>query len=191
MARQKEFDPDTVLARAVDLFWRKGYQATSMQDLVTEMGVHKRSMYDTFGDKRSLFMHAVARYADAEEEAQREMVRQAASPLQALRQLLESSVYVKAGQPPGCLLVNCATELAPHDTEVASRVRAHFKFAQNLLTAVIEAGQASGTMRSSIDAADAAGHVFNAWLSVRIQVRAGVGRPALARVIDSALALVA
>ncbi len=52
MARQKEFDPDTVLARAVDLFWRKGYQATSMQDLVTEMGVHKRSMHDTFGDKR-------------------------------------------------------------------------------------------------------------------------------------------
>jgi TetR/AcrR family transcriptional repressor of nem operon len=191
MARQKEFDPDTALARAVEVFWRKGYEATSMQDLVDEMGVHKRSMYDTYGDKRSLFLRAMARYADLEEEAAREMVRRADSPVKALRQLLESSIYVKSGQPPGCLMVNCATEVAPHDAEVASRVRAHFQFSERLLAEVIAAGQADGSIDASMDAVDAARHIFNAWLSVRIQVRTGIGRPALARVIDSALALVA
>src|ERR1700754_2573437 len=191
MARQKEFDPDTALARAVDVFWRKGFEATSMQDLVEGMGVHKRSMYDTFGDTRSLFLQAMARYADAEEATQREVVTHAASPREALRKLLESSIYVKAGQPPGCLVVNCATEVAPHDSDVAKRVLSHFQFSERLLAEVIEAGQADGSMRTSMDAAEAARHVFNAWLSVRIQVRSGVARSTLASVIDSALALVA
>jgi TetR/AcrR family transcriptional repressor of nem operon len=190
MARQKEFDPDTALARAVDVFWRKGYEATSMQDLVHGMGVHKRSMYDTFGDKRSLFLRAMARYADSEETTQRELVNRADAPLKALRQLLESSIYVKAGQPPGCLMVNCATEVAPHDDEIAKRVRSHFEFSERLLAEVIVAGQADGSLRKSIEAKEAARHVFNTWLSVRIQVRAGVARPVLARAIDSALALV-
>lgn len=190
MARQKEFDPETALQRAIHVFWQKGYDGTSIQDLVNEMGVHKRSMYDTYGDKRSLFLLAVARYADLEEEQQRLLVGKAASPVKALRQLLESSVQVPPGQPLGCLLVNCATDVAPHDADVAKRVRAHFRFSEKLLTEVISQGQSSGLMRTTMDSSEAARHVFNAWLSVRVQVRAGVARSALMRTIDSALALV-
>ncbi len=119
MARQKEFDPETALQRAIHVFWQKGYDGTSIQDLVNEMGVHKRSMYDTYGEKRSLFLLAVARYADQEEDQQRLLVGKAASPVQALRQLLESSVQVPPCQPLGCLLVNCATDVAPHGADVA------------------------------------------------------------------------
>ncbi|HXP02291.1 MAG TPA: TetR/AcrR family transcriptional regulator [Luteibacter sp.] len=190
MARQKEFDPDTALARAVSVFWRKGYEGTSMKDLVDEMGVHKRSMYDTYGDKRSLFLKAVARYAEHEEEAQRDLVRHAASPLHALRELLGSSIHVGADQPPGCLMVNCATELAPHDAQVAARVREHFQFAERLLTEVIRAGQADGTMRKAMEPADAGRLIFNMWLGVRVQVRAGVAKAQLEHLVESAVAWV-
>lgn len=190
MARQKEFDPESALQRAIHVFWQKGYDGTSVQDLVNEMGVHKRSMYDTYGDKRSLFLLAVARYADQEEEQQRLLVGKAASPAQALRQLLESSVRVPPGQPLGCLLVNCATDVAPHDADIAARVMAHFRFSEKLLTEVIAQGQSAGLIRTTMDASETARHLFNAWLSVRIQVRAGVARSALMRTIDSALALV-
>lgn len=64
MARIKEFDEDVVLLKAMRLFWEQGYEKTSMQDLVTHMGVHKRSMYDTFGDKHTLYIKALKRYGD-------------------------------------------------------------------------------------------------------------------------------
>lgn len=56
MARSKEFDIDDVLLKAMTIFWQQGYEKTSMQDLVTGMGIHKRSMYDTFGDKHTLYI---------------------------------------------------------------------------------------------------------------------------------------
>ena len=63
MARSKEFDVDEVLLKAMHLFWDQGYENTSMQDLVKGMGIHKRSLYDTFGDKHTLFMKVLDRYA--------------------------------------------------------------------------------------------------------------------------------
>ncbi|MGL6102693.1 MAG: TetR/AcrR family transcriptional regulator, partial [Exiguobacterium acetylicum] len=62
MARSKEFDEQVVLRKAMDVFWAQGYEKTSMQDLVDRMGIHRRSIYDTFGDKHSLFVAALAEY---------------------------------------------------------------------------------------------------------------------------------
>ena len=64
MARTKEFDRIEVLDRATDLFWEKGYESTSMQDLVETMGIGRASLYDTFGSKQELFAEVLERYAD-------------------------------------------------------------------------------------------------------------------------------
>ena len=64
MARTKEFDEDAVLLKAMRLFWKQGYEKTSMKDLVANMGVHKGSLYDTFGDKRSLYLKTLDRYCE-------------------------------------------------------------------------------------------------------------------------------
>ncbi len=64
MPRVKEFDPDQALDRAMELFWRKGYEATSVQDLVEHMGINRFSLYDTFGSKHELFMAALDRYSE-------------------------------------------------------------------------------------------------------------------------------
>lgn len=68
MARTKEFDEDAVLLKAVRLFWEQGYEKTSMTDLVNHMGVHKRSLYDTFGDKHSLYIKTLNRYTQLQSE---------------------------------------------------------------------------------------------------------------------------
>jgi TetR/AcrR family transcriptional repressor of nem operon len=62
MARTKEFDKERALASAMDVFWRSGYENTSMEDLMGEMGIAKQSLYDTFGDKRALYLKAMAFY---------------------------------------------------------------------------------------------------------------------------------
>ena len=64
MARTKEFDPDKALKIAVNVFWRLGYEHTSLETLMREMGISKQSLYDTFGDKRSIYFRAMSRYRD-------------------------------------------------------------------------------------------------------------------------------
>ncbi len=66
MARHKEFDQDEALQKAMEAFWARGYEATSMQDLVEHMGINRQSLYDTFGDKHSLFLKALDRYHEVE-----------------------------------------------------------------------------------------------------------------------------
>src|ERR1700730_2144482 len=66
MARQKEFDRDEVLHKAMEVFWSRGYEASSIQDLVKRMGINRQSLYDTFGDKHTLYLQALDRYREVE-----------------------------------------------------------------------------------------------------------------------------
>jgi len=189
MPRRKEFDPEEALSKAMLVFWEQGYEKTSMQDLVERMGVHKRSMYDTFGDKHALFIAALERYAGAADAWQRDVVARSDSPRAALRALLEIVLPDPATRPPGCLVVNCATELAAHDPEAASRVRRSFAVSQQVLEEVVRRGQQAGEIRAHADPVILAMQLHNAWLGLRVQARAGVDRVQLRKLIDAALAL--
>lgn len=104
MGRTKEFEINEVLDKAVQLFWKQGYEKTSMQDLVDFMGIHRRSIYGTFGDKHALYMKALKRY----ESTQNKKLR----------------LLVERQEPVGCFIVNSGVELGVLDPEVASLVRA-------------------------------------------------------------------
>ncbi|MBW4840890.1 MAG: TetR/AcrR family transcriptional regulator [Paenibacillaceae bacterium] len=106
MARAKQFDEDTVLLKAKKLFWEQGYERTSMQDLVEQMGVHKRSMYDTFGDKHSLYVRALNRYQEVIAKRMAEAMNGALSTKDAIRALFEMVIYPEKGFRAGCLMVN-------------------------------------------------------------------------------------
>ncbi len=109
MPRPKTFDVDDVLDRAVDLFWVKGYAATSMQDLVNHLGINRGSLYSTFGSKQELYELALERYATSGRERLAAMVTDPATPLrEAVGALLSSSA--KKTDHRGCLLVNTAME---------------------------------------------------------------------------------
>jgi TetR/AcrR family transcriptional repressor of nem operon len=189
VARHKEFDPDVALDRAMKLFWEKGYEQTSMQDLVEGMGIHKRSMYDTFGDKHSLYLKALHRYGDTVAEPHREAVESQKNPREALRLLLGSVIANFDLDPKGCLAVNSATEVALRDSEAAGWVRQNFETWRQLIADLIQQGQRSGEFSAKVDPQSLADSLFNVWVGLRVQARAGASRERLAEMIDNAMAV--
>ena len=118
----------------MNVFWRRGFEATSIQDLVDRMGINRGSLYGTFGDKKSLFLEAVRYYQERAIVTLAGLLREGGSPLANIRRALEQAAGLgKAGTCQGCLLTNCAIERAQEDREVAAIVQAGFARMQALL----------------------------------------------------------
>jgi TetR/AcrR family transcriptional repressor of nem operon len=100
MTRIKEFDPERALESAMELFWCRGYEATSVRDLLDEMGIGRGSMYDTFGDKRALFLAALDRFEETRVSRANEILGGSASASEGIRRLLETSVEGLAAHEP-------------------------------------------------------------------------------------------
>jgi len=153
MGRKKEFDREEVLDRAIEAFWCKGYEATSVQDLLDGMGINRGSLYDTFGDKHTLFLAAIDRYYD--------------SALAHTIETLETSPTARAGierivrdaadcgcedrQRKGCLMTNSAVELAPHCLETAGRVARYYRQTEDALCRAVGRARAEGQLASRLD----------------------------------------
>jgi TetR/AcrR family transcriptional repressor of nem operon len=173
MGRQKEFEPDFVLQRAMTLFWERGYDSTSMQDLVARMGIHKRSMYDTFGDKRSLFVQALDLYITRSEESQSAFLEGNRESARETIRLLMHRSFEPGDHPRGCFAVNTATELIGRESDVAARLDRHFGVILSTLTDLISQGQRAGEISNRISSESLAISLQNAWLGLRVQVRLG------------------
>ncbi|WP_232241273.1 TetR/AcrR family transcriptional regulator [Kutzneria sp. 744] len=171
----------------MDLFWRRGYEATSVQDLVEHTGVGRRSMYDTFGDKHSLYLRALDRYLTLAEDGFRE--KAAADGLSAIRSLFSLLLESPADDFRGCLFVNSSTELGPSDDAVAERLAQHSAVARETLAGMIRQGQRDGSVTDRIDAETATAVAFNAWVGVRVQVRARTPRDQIIHDVEKLLAL--
>lgn len=122
MARTKAFDPDTALEAAMELFWQKGFEASSMQDLVDVMGISRASLYDTFGDKNALYLRALEHYG-RQVISEKLTALEAGPPLAALRRFFKDASEAACCTEGwrGCLLTNALVERAPHCKD-ASRV---------------------------------------------------------------------
>ncbi|SDT40132.1 transcriptional regulator, TetR family [Paenibacillaceae bacterium GAS479] len=189
MARSKEFEINDVLDKAIHLFWEQGYEKTSMQNLVEHMGIHKRSMYDTFGDKHSLYLKALERCVNTTEEKLLKKVEEAPTIKGAIRKLLESSLEYEDMERKGCLVVNCATELALRDDLASNQVKRNFESTQAILVDLIQNGQASGELSTHPDAKTLAMVIFNLWIGIRVQARVVTDYAELYAMIDGALEL--
>ncbi len=126
MARPREFEHAVVLDRAMRIFWSRGYEATSVQDLVDHMGIQRGSLYATFGDKRALFLAAIDRYDRVVTAKLLVALDEPASGLEAIRQFFRLKIEwaVAANRPRGCLVTNSVTELASRDRKTANQVGA-------------------------------------------------------------------
>jgi TetR/AcrR family transcriptional repressor of nem operon len=123
VGRKREFDRDEALDIAMQMFWCKGYEATSVQDLLDEMGINRGSFYDTFGDKRSLFLSAIDRYNETFLSKLRAGLESSQSPKDAIVRTVRELAARAAddAQRRGCLVTNSVVELAPRDSEAAGR----------------------------------------------------------------------
>ncbi|EHK87506.1 TetR family transcriptional regulator [Saccharomonospora azurea SZMC 14600] len=147
MARTKEFDPDVALQRALELFWRKGYEATSIADLVEHLGIGRASLYATFGDKRELYLKAYDRYLENGIDFV-DLLSQPGPVLPAVRALVERYAEEAAHDVlrRGCLVVNTAVELVPRDRVLARRVEANWDFLEATLTSALARARAQGEL---------------------------------------------
>lgn len=158
-----------------------------MQDLVTGMGIHKRSMYDTFGDKHTLYMKVLERYAGTVSGKMESKVEGLSSAKKAIRLLFEAIAYNNGPEPKGCLLVNTAVELAVHDPEAAARVKDAFLDTEHLLERLLRQGQESGELTRSFDPSDMAAYLHNALVGLRVLVKTEPDAGRLQTIIDLTL----
>jgi TetR/AcrR family transcriptional repressor of nem operon len=190
MARPREFDEAVVLDAAVDCFWTRGYEATSVRDLAAEMGITGPSLYNAFGDKRSLFRAALERYVHLWTRARISEVETKLPPKEAVRAFIAGIIERSLDDPDrrGCMLVNAALEIAPHDAEIGAEVAVWLGEIESFFRRAIAAAQAAGTVPAERDARDLARLLLGVTLGVRVLARAnpdrklleGVARPALA-----------
>ncbi|MGY8826566.1 MAG: TetR/AcrR family transcriptional regulator [Candidatus Latescibacterota bacterium] len=154
MARPREFDIDQVLDAAINTFWTKGYEATSMADLMEAMNLKKGSIYKAFEDKHDLFCKALERYLEGMDKQMREMVETATSPRAGIEKWLQKGVEMCQGQgvKRGCLALNTAVELGPHDCQVAEILKGHHKRMIRMLSETIARGQEQGQFRNNLAA---------------------------------------
>ncbi len=193
MPRSKAFDPDVALRKAMQLFWRQGYEATSVDQLVRAMGVNRASLYATFGDKRSLFRRALERYFASVLAPRLALVEQAPSPLAGLQALLAEVVAFAAGDPQrrGCLAVNSACELANRDAELAALLKAQAEELERLLARVIARAREKGEIPAARDPVPLARLLATVIDGLRVRSKLDPGRAELESIAAAALAALA
>lgn len=153
MARTKEFDPDVALDWAMELFWTRGYDATSMADLVEHVGVGRASLYATFGDKQELYLQALQRYLAKRSPDPVEVLSQPGPAVPAVRALVRQYVDDAIGdeQGRGCMVVNTAVELASRDAVFGRRVAANWDGLETALVSALTRAQAQGELSAQAD----------------------------------------
>ncbi|MFI6872657.1 TetR/AcrR family transcriptional regulator [Streptomyces sp. NPDC050400] len=154
MARTKEFDPDAALQAALELFHRRGYEATSMADLVDHLGIGRASIYATFGNKHDLYLKAMDRYAESADSTVLDELSQAGPALPAVRALIHrfaTESTTTDQRLTGCLVTNTAAELAPHDPQAARRVERSWEHVETLLRTTLTRAQAQGELPAERD----------------------------------------
>ena len=191
MARTKSFDPDTALRKAMQLFWRQGYEATSVDDLVHVMGINRASLYGTFGDKKRLFLKVLERYIETVLEPRLQALEAARSALDGLRGLFAELAAFAAGDPQrrGCLVVNTVCELASRDAEVAARLRAQADAMEARLLRLVARAQDEGEMAPDRDPKVVAQGLAAMIDGLRVRSKLAPDAAALGKLSEMALAM--
>ncbi len=124
----KQFDPDEALEKAMHLFWAKGYAATGLAELQKRMGIGRKSLYDTFGNKRQLFIKALQLYSDSVVRQIFSELNKEGSPLATVRRLMRTlQDYHSMPDSMGCLLGVSMAQFRTNDAEMAGVLRHHIK----------------------------------------------------------------
>jgi TetR/AcrR family transcriptional repressor of nem operon len=189
--RPRAFDEKQALARARDLFWSRGYSATSVQDLVDELAVQRGSLYAAFGDKRSLYLKAVALYAQENRE-RLEAILRTGPVLPALRRILTEPAALTGAQPSrqnrrGCLVGNTTAELVPGDDDARALVAAAYDGFIQVVAAALRRAQASGEVAATATPQAQAEMLLLLFQGSALVSRAEADRDRLHAGIDAAL----
>jgi TetR/AcrR family transcriptional regulator, transcriptional repressor for nem operon len=190
MARPREFEEDAVLDAAMECFWNRGFRATSMRDLVEKTGITGASLYNAFGDKRALYQRTLDRYVESS-VADRVKRCEQLPPREAIvsffGEILKRSLADRDRK--GCMLVNAALDVAPHDPEFQKVVAEMLMRIEAFFNRCVRTGQKQGTINSSLSSDELARHLLGVLLGIRVLARVRPDPALLDAVVRPALEL--
>lgn len=191
LARPREFDEDEVLDAAVECFWRRGLEATSLRDLSSATGLNQPSLYNAFGDKRALFATALERYATRSMRERMERLERKHRPDEAIRAFFRELIARTLSDPDhrGCFIVNSALEVAPHDAALQAVIAAYLGEIEGFFLRCLERARDAEYVPASLDAEDAARLFLGVLLGLRVAARAKPERALLEGMVRPALSL--
>ncbi|MGE7926234.1 TetR/AcrR family transcriptional regulator [Lysinibacillus xylanilyticus] len=173
MARTREFDEEKVLEAAMQLFWEKGYEATSLSDLTARMGIQRPSIYSTFGDKKELFEAALRRYTTSRAADIRARLQSHTTVKQAFAIFFEEVIAAEYTKDlsNGCFCINTMVELAPHDERFEILTREHQLYLAVIFQETIERGIQSGELEEGTDAKSIAQALIVALIGLTVMMK--------------------
>jgi TetR/AcrR family transcriptional repressor of nem operon len=180
MVRPREFDPENALDSALQVFWAKGYEATSLDDLSEATGLNRSSLYGTFGNKRALYFSVLERYvrngcAHIAEQLDHQPVQQAFTMFV---QSLIDEIVAGPGRR-GCFIGNCAAELVRRDRHAAGNVQEGLRSIESTFAAALERARAQGELPAEADVPGLARYLTSGIQGLRLVGKANPDRAAL------------
>ncbi|MFJ7663522.1 TetR/AcrR family transcriptional regulator [Lysinibacillus sp. NPDC097162] len=191
MARTREFDEDQVLNAAMQLFWEKGYEATSLSDLTSRMGIQRPSIYSTFGDKKELFEAALRKYTMSRASDIRTKLQSHSSIKEAFSTFFSDIINDEYGGAfsKGCFCINTMVELAPHDERFEILTREHQLYLTVIFQETIERGIQSGELEANTDAKSLAQSLIIALIGLTVMMKSRPQRSFIDNAIATTLTL--
>jgi TetR/AcrR family transcriptional repressor of nem operon len=173
MSRTKEFDEAEVLDQALELFRARGFKHTSFSDLTAELGVSRQSLYDTYGDKQTLYQTALKRYVGRGADLLRRKLEDPAPVREVFAAIFDGMIAGNCSQGPrGCLMVNSMVELSPHDAETRALAQEHARIMEGLFASRLSAAQRAGEIGPAKDPVALARFFFHTILGLAVASRA-------------------
>ena len=191
MARHKEFERDEALQKAMEVFWTRGYEATSMQNLVEHMGINRQSLYDTFGDKHSLYLEALDRYQQVESRKLFELIEKPGSVKKAFRQLFSGVIEgsLGDGERRGCLMNNAMSELASRCAATAEKTRHNMAAIEEAFYRALLRGKKEGELKGVREPRAMARFLYNSFQGLVLMSKATQDRKTLEDVVKVTLSV--
>jgi AcrR family transcriptional regulator len=191
MSRPREFDVNRALHQSMEVFWTKGYKATSFEDLTRTTQVKKQSFYCVFKDKRALFLKALALYREQSVFVLEKLASQEAPPLKKLEAIVDVTLcHGDETTGRGCLMVNSALE-GTEDEEVTREVELMFAEVEQILEKIIRSGQEQQMITTRRTSKELAAYLNNALLGAKIMEKSGASRERIDAVLRTSLAMIA
>lgn len=189
MARNKEFVEDLVLEKATELFWKKGYNSTSIQDLVSYLGINRGSLYDTFGGKKQLFKAAFDSYKNVNSRLAIQAFNSQKPIKEAFKDLFYSAVEQLSSDPDkkGCFLVNITTELCPSEKDILDDLKQNKKNYTQLFRNQIQKGIDKGEITADKDPKALADYLFMQYNGLNVVSKLQLSRKEMKSMVDIAL----
>lgn len=189
MPRVKQFDQTEVLEKAKELFWKQGYHATSIQNLVDHLGINRASIYDTFGGKNELYEAAFKSYRDENSTFLKKHFSSFKSVRDAIKTLLYNAAEMSLEDPDrkGCFIVNCTTEYLPTHQDFLSEVLQNKANFNTIVSQALERGKQNGEFSSDLNSDETASFIFTFLSGLKVTSKVEQSSSALKRMIGVAL----